>query len=186
MTTWTDPVPLAWIVAVVNEYGTRAREAAGERERPYPSPETLPEPPALAGRLDVPALREVADRLDPVFAASTAEAAIDHLDGVLVEFAPLTRVQAVGGRPMLAWQAAAGMPAVLSACAITLVQALGEGAGVRRLGTCDAERCGDVYVDTSPTSTRRFCSTTCQTRTKVAAHRRRRRERPTSATTASD
>jgi predicted RNA-binding Zn ribbon-like protein len=57
-------------------------------------------------------------------------------------------------------------------CATGLALAIGSDlAG--RLGTCAAERCDRVYVDTSKNGTRRFCSTTCQNRTKTAAFRRR-------------
>jgi predicted RNA-binding Zn ribbon-like protein len=58
-------------------------------------------------------------------------------------------------------------------CATGLALAIGTDlAG--RLGTCAAERCDRVYVDTSRNGTRRFCSTTCQNRTKTAAFRQRR------------
>jgi predicted RNA-binding Zn ribbon-like protein len=57
-------------------------------------------------------------------------------------------------------------------CATGLALAIGTDlAG--RLGVCAAERCDRVYVDTSKNGTRRFCSTTCQNRTKTAAFRRR-------------
>ncbi|HEX3489526.1 MAG TPA: CGNR zinc finger domain-containing protein [Streptosporangiaceae bacterium] len=42
-----------------------------------------------------------------------------------------------------------------------------------RLGVCTAPRCDRVYVDTSRNGTRRFCSTTCQSRVKTAAFRAR-------------
>ena len=59
-------------------------------------------------------------------------------------------------------------------CATGLALAIGSDlAG--RLGVCEAERCDRVYVDTSKNSTRRFCSTTCQNRTKTAAFRQRRK-----------
>ena len=44
-----------------------------------------------------------------------------------------------------------------------------------RIGTCDAERCGRAWVDTSRNARRRFCSTACANRTHVAAHRARQR-----------
>lgn len=57
-------------------------------------------------------------------------------------------------------------------CASGLALAIGSDlAG--RLGVCDAERCDRVYVDVSKNGLRRFCSTTCQNRTKAAAHRAR-------------
>lgn len=42
-----------------------------------------------------------------------------------------------------------------------------------RLGVCTADRCDRVYVDTSRNGTRRFCSTSCQSRVKAAAFRAR-------------
>jgi predicted RNA-binding Zn ribbon-like protein len=42
-----------------------------------------------------------------------------------------------------------------------------------RLGVCTAPRCDRVYVDVSRNGTRRFCSTTCQSRVKAAAFRAR-------------
>ncbi|WP_374119541.1 CGNR zinc finger domain-containing protein [Streptomyces sp. RKAG290] len=42
------------------------------------------------------------------------------------------------------------------------------------MGTCAGERCVDVYIDQSPGGRRRFCSVTCQNRTRVAAFRSRR------------
>ncbi len=58
-------------------------------------------------------------------------------------------------------------------CATGLALAIGSDlAG--RLGLCEAERCDRVYVDTSKNAGRRFCSTSCQNRTKAAAFRQRR------------
>ncbi len=53
--------------------------------------------------------------------------------------------------------------------------------GPTRLGVCAAERCDDVYVDTSPNHTRRYCSDRCSSRANVAAHRARRRAEAASA-----
>ena len=41
------------------------------------------------------------------------------------------------------------------------------------MGTCAAERCDVVFVDTSKNGSRRFCSTGCQNRVKTAAYRSR-------------
>ena len=46
--------------------------------------------------------------------------------------------------------------------------------GATRLGRCAAETCTNAFVDTSPNSSRRFCSPRCSTRTNVAALRRRK------------
>jgi hypothetical protein len=47
--------------------------------------------------------------------------------------------------------------------------------GPMRLGVCSAERCSRVFVDTSPNSSRRYCSERCSSRANVAAYRARRR-----------
>ncbi|MGH2808465.1 MAG: CGNR zinc finger domain-containing protein [Actinomycetota bacterium] len=48
--------------------------------------------------------------------------------------------------------------------------------GFSRLGICQADTCGDVYVDTSRNRSRRYCNATCSTRMNVAAYRERQKE----------
>jgi DNA primase len=47
--------------------------------------------------------------------------------------------------------------------------------GPDRLGECQADRCGQVFVDTSPNRSRRYCSDRCSSRANVAAFRARRK-----------
>jgi len=47
--------------------------------------------------------------------------------------------------------------------------------GALRLGVCQATGCTDVFVDTSPNRSRRYCSDRCSSRANVAAYRARRR-----------
>jgi predicted RNA-binding Zn ribbon-like protein len=55
-------------------------------------------------------------------------------------------------------------------CATGLAVVLG-GESRGRLGVCGAPRCDRVFVDTSRNATRRFCSTSCQSRVKAASFR---------------
>jgi predicted RNA-binding Zn ribbon-like protein len=48
--------------------------------------------------------------------------------------------------------------------------------GPTRLGICDAAPCTNVYVDTSPNASRRYCSDRCSSRANVAAFRARQKE----------
>ena len=48
--------------------------------------------------------------------------------------------------------------------------------GPTRLGICDASPCTNVYVDTSPNQSRRYCSDRCSSRANVAAYRARQKE----------
>lgn len=47
--------------------------------------------------------------------------------------------------------------------------------GPTRLGVCSATPCTNVYVDTSPNQSRRYCSERCSSRANVAAYRARQR-----------
>lgn len=47
--------------------------------------------------------------------------------------------------------------------------------GPTRLGVCSAPPCRQVYVDTSPNQSRRYCSDRCSSRANVAAYRARQR-----------
>ncbi len=43
--------------------------------------------------------------------------------------------------------------------------------GATRLGICSEPRCDNVFVDTSPNQSRRYCSDRCSSRANVAAFR---------------
>jgi CGNR zinc finger/Putative stress-induced transcription regulator len=47
--------------------------------------------------------------------------------------------------------------------------------GPTRLGVCAATPCTNVYVDTSPNRSRRYCSDRCSSRANVAAYRARQK-----------
>jgi len=47
--------------------------------------------------------------------------------------------------------------------------------GATRLGVCDAPPCTNVFVDTSPNQSRRYCSERCSSRANVAAYRARQK-----------
>jgi len=54
--------------------------------------------------------------------------------------------------------------------------------GPTRLGVCDAAACPNVFVDTSPNQSRRYCSDRCSFRSNVAVYRARQRATAQAAT----
>ncbi|HEY6538901.1 MAG TPA: CGNR zinc finger domain-containing protein [Candidatus Dormibacteraeota bacterium] len=58
-------------------------------------------------------------------------------------------------------------------CVIALAVVIGSPGGTR-LGICSAGHCDRAFIDTSKNGSRRFCSPSCLSRTKVAAFRARR------------
>jgi predicted RNA-binding Zn ribbon-like protein len=68
---------------------------------------------------------------------------------------------------------AGGAIARAATCVIALAVVIGS-PGLARLGVCGSNHCDRVFIDTSKNGSRRFCSATCLSRTKVAAFRARR------------
>jgi predicted RNA-binding Zn ribbon-like protein len=160
------------LVDLVNEWGTRPRAVAGESGAGYPDPMwlDLAIPSSYARRLSDRALARLADRLHPVFAASGMRERARLVTELLASSGvrPVS-VAADGETARAAWAVDTAKHAATAAAALALRDHLD------RLGVCTGRNCADVFVDTSPTHDRRFCSVTCQNRARVAAFRRRAR-----------
>lgn len=152
------------VVEFVNEFADAARKAAGEQHAAYPDAAKLL---AWAAPLpDVDCLVAAANAIHPVFISEAPTR--ERLNALLRSLRP-TPVAVTDG---LRW--AVDDPGdVLPAALTTAVLAWLLRHGPDRLGTCRGANCVDVYADSSPAGRRRFCSTTCLNRYKVAAHRRR-------------
>jgi predicted RNA-binding Zn ribbon-like protein len=160
------------LVLLVNEWGTRPRAVAGESGLPYVGSLRLGLgiAPSYARRLSDRALARLADRLHPVFAASGLRERARLVTELLASSGvrPVS-VAADGETARAAWAVDTATHAPTAAAALALRDHLD------RLGVCTGRDCADVFVDTSPTHDRRFCSVTCQNRARVAAFRRRAR-----------
>src|ERR671914_2157753 len=78
--------------------------------------------------------------------------------------------------PTRTWVGVQGMRSLLSSVARDAIDVLG-GPRAARLKRCDGSRCSLLFVDTSRSGRRRWCSMErCGNRAKVATHRRRRKE----------
>ena len=154
------------VVELINECSTPARAAAGETETPMPALSVLGD----LGK-DPARCRHAADELHAVFTdESGPAAALNHL------------LAATDVRPRLdergkpTWVVADGRVALLAAATVSLMAWVTTN-GVDRLGICSAHRCADVFVDTSRAATRRYCSSTCLNRARVARWRARQPSR---------
>lgn len=174
MTTTFVPLALDALVDLVNGWGAEPRAAAAEQDLPFP-----PLPALLAGAglndagADEGAARQVADLVHAVFAARRLGDQQALTQALLERTTPRPVLRQRDGRPEAAWTADRAT-ALLAAAALGLRDHLAGQRGVR-LGICAAERCVDVFVDRSPGKARRYCSLRCQTRARVAEHRRRQR-----------
>ena len=119
----------------------------------------------------------LADRLEEVFvslAGDDVDGAAGSLNALLGEHPAHPHLAKEDG----VWRLhhhpaeAALVPMWTAICAEALARVVGRGEA-RRLGACAAVDCDRVFVDVSRNASRRFCSTTCQNRTKATAFRRR-------------
>lgn len=156
------------VVEFVNEYADRPRAVAGEQEMPYPdAAEVL----AWSGRLPVCAVGDLvaaANAAYRVFSSAPDGRAFEELNALLRSARP----SPVATESGLRWTVDAPgevLPAALATCLLEWLMNHEQA----RLGTCEAAKCVDVYADVSPAGRRRFCSSTCLSRHKVAAYRRR-------------
>ncbi|HST65223.1 MAG TPA: CGNR zinc finger domain-containing protein [Mycobacteriales bacterium] len=147
---------LADLVTLVNDWGTRPREA-GHRQAPGSDP----------------ARTRVADRLHAVFAAADGAERARLVGALLSETAVRPSIGLEDGVLVADWYVPEPGDELLAAAALALREHLA--AHPDRVGVCADRQCADVYVDASPAGHRRFCSVTCQNRTRVAAFRARRR-----------
>jgi predicted RNA-binding Zn ribbon-like protein len=134
------------------------------------------EAPRSLSEADLRAVRAVRGRIRAVFEAETEAKRGELLNGLLAESRTLPQVTdhdgdwhfhyVPPGAPVARRLAAtAGM-----ALAVVIAEF-----GHDRLGICAADRCVDVYVDTSRNRSRRYCADSCASRMNVAAYRARQR-----------
>ena len=129
---------------------------------------------------DAVALRRFQKDLRPAFEASAADdaqAVVDVLNSLL-ERHPITPRIADHNPARLhihvANKAASVADLVIGESLLGLATLVCD-FGPTRLGVCAATPCTNVYVDTSPNQSRRYCSERCSSRANVAAFRARQK-----------
>lgn len=113
-------------------------------------------------------LVEAANAVFRVFSMAHEGRALEELNDLL-RFVRPTPVVTESGLRWKVETAGEVLPAALAACLLEWLMNHEQD----RLGTCHASKCVDVYADASPAGRRRFCSSTCLNRHKVAAYRQR-------------
>lgn len=130
---------------------------------------------------DATVLRKFVRELRPVFEASDVDDTRGVVDGLneLMERHPITpRIADHDGADLHLHVAnrAATVAELLIGEALLGLATLVCDLGPSRLGVCSAAPCTNVYVDTSPNQSRRYCSDRCSSRANVAAYRARQKQ----------
>lgn len=136
--------------------------------------------PAAFGDAEAAELVAAIRRLTGVLRAADVDDAAARLNELLAESAARPRLTRHGGHPWHLHVDSADDAGwgewFLTSSALGLAQLLGE-RGRLAWGECAAPGCGVLFLDAGPGSPRRFCSAVCASRTRVAQHRARRRNR---------
>lgn len=129
---------------------------------------------------DATALRRFQRELRPVFEASSARdetTVVELLNGLLAKHpvTPYIAGHEPGNWHMHVADRTSSVAELLVAESLMGLSTLVCDLGATRLGVCDASPCAQVFVDTSPNLSRRYCSDRCSSRANVAAYRARQR-----------
>jgi predicted RNA-binding Zn ribbon-like protein len=129
---------------------------------------------------DVATLRRFQKELRPVFDSADAgdvRATIDGLNDAMVRHPVTPRISDHDPDDLHLHVAtkSASVAELLIGEALLGLATLVCDLGPTRLGVCSATPCTNVYVDTSPNQSRRYCSERCSSRANVAAYRARQR-----------
>ena len=129
---------------------------------------------------DVESVRTFQTELRRVFAASDADdvaLVVSSLNDLLAEHpvTPMISDHDPDNLHMHVANRAASVAELLIGEALMGLANLVCDLGPTRLGLCAAAPCANVYVDTSPNSSRRYCSDRCSSRSNVAAYRARQK-----------
>ena len=133
---------------------------------------------------DVTSLRRFVKELRPVFEASNAgdeRQVVSLLNELLAKHPVTPYIAGHGGAPgegrwhMHVADRQSSVSELLVAESLMGLSTLVCDLGATRLGVCDASNCDNVFVDTSPNQSRRYCSDRCSSRANVAAYRARQR-----------
>ncbi len=129
---------------------------------------------------DATALRRFQRELRPVFEASNErdeQGVVDQLNTLLAKHpvTPYIAGHESGNWHMHVADRSSSVAELLVAESLMGLSTLVCDLGATRLGVCDASPCTNVFVDTSPNQSRRYCSDRCSSRANVAAYRARQR-----------
>ncbi|MGW6915937.1 CGNR zinc finger domain-containing protein [Kitasatospora sp. NPDC054939] len=133
---------------------------------------------------DLRELRDAALTMAGILGESDADRAAVALNETLAAHAVAPRLSRHDGHP---WhlhvdrEGAGWADWFLASSALALAQILTEN-GRPAWGECAAPDCRTLYLGTGPGSPRRYCSTTCASRARVAEHRRRKQAHTSSDT----
>jgi predicted RNA-binding Zn ribbon-like protein len=169
----TDPTPLSVVVRFVNAWSPSARRAAVDDPDVRPDINEMLRPLRVPGPAPSKAtLARLAEQLYGIFAAADSAARLAALNALVAS----ARLRPVLGSEGLDWRISADTATLRSATVSALICHWTDDPSLGRLTVCAGHHCADALVDNTQANNRRYCSLTCQNRTKTRNRRRRLRD----------
>ncbi|CAN5793660.1 hypothetical protein BH24ACT5_BH24ACT5_18410 [soil metagenome] len=161
------PAPIDFVIELVNAWSPIVR-AAAEDHSPYPELEDLCESHAVQShrRISSATIAALAEEVHHVFAAASDP--IEVLSDLVIRIDATVAIDGEGA----GWQVPADQW-LRGTILAGLVEHARTDRQLDRLDVCTAHRCADTYLDATQAATKKYCSSTCQTRAKAAARRSR-------------
>jgi predicted RNA-binding Zn ribbon-like protein len=133
---------------------------------------------------DLQPLRRLRRELRPIFAASDSGDAPEVVARVNALLDRYPVAPHIAGHDSETWhlhvaERGSSVASLVTAECVMGLAMLVVDFGPTRLGVCSADKCENVFVDTSPNHSRRYCSERCSSRANVAAYRARRKSEAT-------
>jgi hypothetical protein len=171
-------LPITVVADLINEWGSTPQAVSSRPWHGYPGPDS-PFRRAFDQCWDQHAhpvsdedIAAAVDEVYPGFAAQSAGDAASHLNGLVATVGLAPRLEPASHGIEQAWTVTDPRSRLVAALLASVIDHLAH-TPEHRLGVCGSSDCADVFVDVSPRRNRSFCSTRCQTRERVRAHRRR-------------
>ncbi|MBA3310825.1 MAG: CGNR zinc finger domain-containing protein [Nocardioidaceae bacterium] len=129
---------------------------------------------------DLAPIKRLRRELRPIFSASDAgdeEAVVSGINALLTKHPVAPHI---AGHDSQTWhlhvaERGSTVAALITAECIMGLAMIIVDHGATRLGVCSSDKCDNVFVDTSPNQSRRYCTDRCSSRANVAAYRARRK-----------
>ena len=174
-----QPLPVAFLVLLVNNWGDAPRASSNQSDHPYPTMDRLrekfPEYAPWVEGVDEATMVETANLVYPVYAASTGGDCAERLNDLVAQSGLAPMLGAEDWQIREVWRATRPGRELMAAAALTMIEQMRADPDASRLGTCAGDDCTDVYVDHSRAGRRSFCCVGCQNRARSRAYRARKK-----------
>lgn len=165
------------VVDLVNEWADVPQRVSRRPWHGYPAPDSpfrqrLDQAWTGASHLEDHEIVAATGRVYEIFATPSVTTRAEILNSLVARTGLRPHLESQETTSRMTWRVPGEDDLLLASMTATMLTIL-TSPDIRAIGLCAATACADVYLDASPRGNRTYCSTRCQTRQRVRAHRAR-------------